>query len=239
MIPKTIHYCWFGGGPFGALHQRCIDSWKKHCPEYEFRLWNEHNSDIDNDYCREALIQKKWAFISDWVRFDVLSKHGGIYLDTDIELIRSLDAVRDYPGCVAARESREVIGSAFIGCRANDPIMLAARRLMLEDLPRQRLFATSPVILKHAIGLNDPSLSTVLNPETFFPFNPYDTERPHNPRQLMFSDITPATIGIHQYRPTVSWVDSRFRRFIFKMRKAVALQPRWDISFTPFQQPTR
>jgi len=234
MIPKVIHYCWFGDGQMSALHQRCIDSWRKFCPDYEIRLWNESNSDIDNAYCKESLIQKKWAFIADWVRFDVLARHGGIYLDTDVELIRPLDETLTHRGCIIARESRDSIGTGFIACEPGDPVMASARQLMLEDLPRNRVFATSPVIVRHAIGMHPPALSTVLGEETFYPFNPYDKERTGNARQLMFSDITPATVGIHHYGISVSWVDSRVKRIFFKLRKKMALQPRWDISFTPF-----
>lgn len=234
MIPKVIHYCWFGEAKMSPLHQRCLDSWKKYCPDYELRLWNEKNSDLDNAYCREALIQKKWAFISDWVRFDVLSKHGGFYLDTDLELIKPLDELVPYSGCVIARESSEFLGTAFLACGPGDPVMTTARRLVLEDLSRNKVFATSPVIAGHAVSLHRPDESIVLDEETFFPFNPHDREKTNNARQLMYSDITPRTIGIHHFGLHVSWVDSRLTRAIFKLRKAVALQQRWDISFTPF-----
>ena len=146
MIPKVIHYCWFGHGEMSALHLRCIDSWRKYCPDYELRIWNESNSDIDNPYCREALIQKKWAFIADYVRFDALAKHGGIYLDSDVELIRSMDEILGYPGCVIARESPTSIATGFIACSPGDPVMERAARLMVEDLSQRKIFAISPDI---------------------------------------------------------------------------------------------
>lgn len=239
MIPKTIHYCWFGSGTMSPLHQRCVESWKRLCPDYEIVLWNEQNADIDNAYCREAIVQRKWAFVSDWVRFDVLSKHGGIYLDTDVELIRSLDEIVAMNGFVIARESDDSIGAGFIACEPNDPVMREACRLMATDLTEQRVFATSPVVVKQAIALYGGGRSTILDSETFYPFNPHDRHRPANAMQLMYSDITPRTIGIHHYGLSVSWKDPRFRRAIFKLLKKLQVQRRWDISFQPFKVPAR
>jgi mannosyltransferase OCH1-like enzyme len=239
MIPKIIHYCWFGDGQMSALHQRCVDSWRKYCPDYELRLWNESNSDIDNVYCKEAIARKKWAFVADYVRFDALAKHGGIYLDTDVELIGSLDSILGYDNCVIARESPTSIGTGFIACLPGDPVMTTARRLMAEDLSRQRLFATSPVIVKHAISLNAPQSTLVLAEDTFYPFNPYDHSRQRNARQLMFSDITASTIGIHHYGLSISWVDHPFKRLIARIRQALSIQLSWDLSFAPFDSRVR
>jgi mannosyltransferase OCH1-like enzyme len=92
MIPKIIHYCWFGGNPLPALEQRCIASWRKYCPDYEIRVWNESNFDITcNDYVRQAFQAKKFAFVSDYVRLYALYHFGGIYMDTDVEVLTSLD----------------------------------------------------------------------------------------------------------------------------------------------------
>ena len=236
MIPKIIHYCWFGSGEMSVLHRRCVESWKKYCPDYELKLWTEHNSDIDNDYCREAIIQRKWAFVADWVRFDVLYREGGIYLDTDLELVRSLDPILVYDGMVLASEAADVLGTAFLAGEAGSAVMARARDLILGELCAQHLFATSPVIVKQAIELGGGVGSTVLSAKTFFPFNPHDKSNPLNARQLMFSDIMPETIGIHQYALKASWVDSRWKRFVFKARQRLALQPRWDISFAPFRR---
>src|SRR5476649_2126112 len=126
MIPKKIHYCWFGGKELPVMARRCVESWKKYSPEYELVLWNESNSDIDNEYCRQATRQKNWAFISDWVRFDILHKHGGVYFDTDIELIRPLAAALHGDVLHAPLETRGMLGSGFIACAPGDPIMKRA-----------------------------------------------------------------------------------------------------------------
>ena len=92
MIPKIIHYCWFGGKNLPPLAKRCIASWKKYLPDYEIKEWNESNFDINCcDYVREAYQAKKWAFVTDYVRLFVLVNEGGIYMDTDVEVIGSLD----------------------------------------------------------------------------------------------------------------------------------------------------
>ena len=92
MIPKTIHYCWFGGKDKPKLFKKCYKSWKKYCPDYEIIEWNEDNFDLNCcDYVREAYEAKKWAFVSDYVRIWALHNYGGVYLDTDVELTNNLD----------------------------------------------------------------------------------------------------------------------------------------------------
>ena len=100
MIPKVIHYCWFGGNPKPKLAKKCIRSWKKHCPGYEIMEWNETNYDISAAplYVRQAYEAKKWAFVTDYVRLQVVYEHGGMYLDTDVELLKGLDDLLENRG---------------------------------------------------------------------------------------------------------------------------------------------
>lgn len=93
MIPKKIHYCWFGGNPLPELAIKCIESWKKYCPDYEIIEWNEKNFDLNsNQYVKEAFECKKWAFITDYVRLHAMVTQGGIYMDTDVEVLKNLDS---------------------------------------------------------------------------------------------------------------------------------------------------
>jgi len=111
-IPKVIHYCWFGGNPLPADVQRCIESWKKYCPDYEIRRWDESNFDCtQNLYARQALKAKKWAFASDYARLKIVYDEGGIYLDTDVELLRPLDDLLELPGFMGFEPSYP--GGAF------------------------------------------------------------------------------------------------------------------------------
>lgn len=97
MIPKIIHYIWFGGNAYSDKIKACMASWQKFLPEYEFKLWNEETFDINSccDFVKQAYENKKWAFVSDYVRIWALNKYGGIYLDTDVEVCQSLDRFLD------------------------------------------------------------------------------------------------------------------------------------------------
>ena len=92
MIPKTIHYIWFGGAEMGELQHHCIATWHEKLPDYEIVRWDEANFDIRaNRYCSEAYDAKKWAFVSDYARLWILVNHGGLYMDTDVEVLSTLD----------------------------------------------------------------------------------------------------------------------------------------------------
>lgn len=94
MIPKVIHYCWFGGNPLPKSAQKCIASWKKYLPDYEIKEWNESNFDVNIiPYTAEAYKAKKYAFVSDYARFWILYKYGGLYFDTDVEVIKNMDDI--------------------------------------------------------------------------------------------------------------------------------------------------
>ena len=94
MIPKIIHYCWFGRGPMPELAIRCIESWHKYMPDYEYKLWNEDNFDVNTTpYTKEAYEARKFAFVSDYARLVALYLEGGIYLDTDVEVFKPFDSL--------------------------------------------------------------------------------------------------------------------------------------------------
>lgn len=98
MIPKIIHYCWFGRGQMPELALYCIESWKKYLPDYELRLWNEDTFDVNSvPYVKEAYSVQKYAFVTDYIRLWALNKFGGIYLDTDVEILKPLDQFLTLP----------------------------------------------------------------------------------------------------------------------------------------------
>lgn len=99
MIPKVIHYCWFGRGEKPEIVKICMESWKKNCPDFKIIEWNEDNFKVDScKYAAEAYANKKWAFVSDYARIKILEEHGGIYIDTDVEIIKPLNSLLDYKG---------------------------------------------------------------------------------------------------------------------------------------------
>lgn len=115
MIPKKIHYCWLGGNPLPESAKKCIKSWKKYCPDYEIIEWNETNYDFTkNKYMKEAFEAKKWGFVPDYARLDIIYQHGGIYLDTDVELVRSYDELLSNQGFVGFEDNQFLnLGQGF------------------------------------------------------------------------------------------------------------------------------
>lgn len=91
MIPKKIHYCWFGSGEKSDLNKKCMETWHKYLGDFEWKEWNEHNSPMDLRYLQEAFENNLWSRISNYIRLHALYKEGGIYLDLDIELLKPLD----------------------------------------------------------------------------------------------------------------------------------------------------
>lgn len=121
MIPKTIHCCWFGGASMPNETREYISSWKDKNPAYQLIIWSEDNFDFDvNQYAREALIARKWAFVSDYARLKVLYDYGGIYLDTDVEAIKSFDSLLSYHA-FAGFESPDSISTGVIGAERGNP----------------------------------------------------------------------------------------------------------------------
>ena len=122
-IPKIIHYCWFGNGEKSEFIKKCIQNWKEKLPDYEILEWNETNFDItSNRYAQEAYNEKKYAFVSDYVRLFALLNYGGIYLDTDVEVLKSFDDLLVLNGFVGF-EDQELISTAVIGARKGNLII--------------------------------------------------------------------------------------------------------------------
>lgn len=125
MIPKVIHYCWFGGNPYPDLVLNCIASWKKFCPDYEIKEWNESNFNIhENSYIQEAYEAHKWAFVTDYVRLKVLYEYGGIYMDTDVEVCGSLDMFLTHVA-FSGFETADKITTGIMASHARHPFFKA------------------------------------------------------------------------------------------------------------------
>lgn len=133
MIPKRIHYCWFGKNPLPEQTKQYIETWKKYCSDYEIIEWNEDNFDVNqNQYSKEAYEAKKWAFVSDYARLKVLYDNGGIYMDTDVEVVKPLNDLLKY-NWFAGFEAEDRIQTGVIGAeRKNDFI-----KLLLEDYKKR------------------------------------------------------------------------------------------------------
>lgn len=130
MIPKKIHYIWFGGNSLTPLAEKCMASWREFCPDYEIIRWDESNFDSGgNRYFQEAIAAKKWAFASDYVRLCALIQEGGIYMDTDVELIRPLDDGLLDNSAVFGFESVDRISTAFMASEPGNELLVEMKGL--------------------------------------------------------------------------------------------------------------
>lgn len=124
MIPKVIHYCWFGGSPLTDEAKKCIASWEKVCPDYQIKRWDESNYNINkNQYTKIAYANKQWAFLTDYVRLDILFKEGGVYLDTDVKLIKSLNPLINEGAFMAFEQRGRVNTGIGFACEPGNRII--------------------------------------------------------------------------------------------------------------------
>ena len=132
-IPKTIHYCWVGGSPLPESAVKCINSWRKQCPDYKIIEWNESNYDFSKClYMKQAYEAKKWGFVPDYARLDIIFNHGGIYLDVDVELIKPLDLFLN-DKCFFGLETEKTVALGLgFGAERNHPIIHS----LMEDYNR-------------------------------------------------------------------------------------------------------
>lgn len=122
-IPKIIHYCWFGRGKLPELALKCIESWKKYCPDYQIIEWNEDSFDIEeNTYVREAYSARKYAFVSDYARLFALYQHGGVYMDTDVELLSPIDEFLSLEA-FSGFESKTRVPTGLMASQSGTPLL--------------------------------------------------------------------------------------------------------------------
>ncbi len=153
MLPKIIHYCWFGRGEKPVLAQKCIDSWRKFCPDFEIREWNEDNCDyLAMPFMMEAYAAKKYAFVSDVMRLIVLEQYGGVYFDTDVELVRDLAPLLYDEGFIGFENDQYVNSGQGIAAMPHHPVVQA----MIEEY--RKLHFTSADGTINAVGC--PHLNT-------------------------------------------------------------------------------
>ena len=125
MIPKKIHYCWFGNNALPSNVKKCIKSWRKMCPDYEIICWNENNFDVNtHSFTRKAYEEKAWAFVSDYVRLKVIYDNGGIYLDTDVELLKNLDSLLKYQCYIGVQQCEHLCSTGLgFGAEKGNPVI--------------------------------------------------------------------------------------------------------------------
>jgi len=208
LIPKKIHYCWFGGNELPDLYKRCIASWHKYCPDYEIIEWNESNCDIsENMFARQAYERKKYGFVPDYFRLKIINEQGGIYLDTDVELLKNIDDLRyNEAFCGLEIPGEAALGLGF-GAVAGHPVV----KKMLDRYNEMQFIkpdgtcdeTISPVWqtmdlkelgMKSGNCLQEVAGMTIYPTEVLSPMNVYTGE----------VDITEYSYAIHHYDG--SWV---------------------------------
>ncbi len=225
MIPKVIHYCWFGRNPLPEDAKRCMASWRKYLPGYEIIEWNEDNFNVNAiPYTAQAYAAKKYAFVSDYARFKILYGNGGIYFDTDVELIKSLDGIIAAGSFMGIEKSLATTkGEGYIGVNAG--LGLGAEKGLpiykaFLDFYNNRNFigetGTVVTIVTQLLmlqGLKNENEMQYVAGVKIYPaeyFCPMDST-------TGIIKITPATVSIHHY--TCSWIDHKsvkFRLYQFK-----------------------
>ncbi len=154
-IPKKIHYCWFGGNPIPDLYQRNIESWKKYCPDYEIIEWNESNYDIrKNQFMYQAYQRKEWAYVSDYARKDIIYNCGGIYFDTDVEVLKPLDELLYNEFFVGRDDVANIATGAGFGAVKGNMLMKELR----DDYEGQLFVDSSGNIVGRVCGVYETAL---------------------------------------------------------------------------------
>lgn len=207
MIPKKIHYCWFGRGEKPKLAKKCIASWKKYCPDYEIIEWNEDNFDVrQNAYMRSAYDQKKFAFVSDYARLVILYEEGGIYFDTDVELLKPIDDLLGYHSYFGFEDDTHINTGLGFGAEKHNEIVKQLLTEYDQYLDKEGEFVGCPTVNTDAIvkaGLQLGGALQDLGGNMVYPqdyFNPYD-----DPTGRL--NITENTYSIHWYAK--SWMSKK------------------------------
>lgn len=222
MIPKKIHYCWFGGNPLPEKDQKCINSWRKFCPDYEIIQWDESNYDVTkNAYMKEAYDAKKWGFVPDYARLDIIFNEGGIYLDTDVELVKNLDALLENKAFMGFEDGEHVSPGLCTAAVQHHPTIgklmeiYSGRRFKLEDgtldLTPSPIMNTDMLV---QMGLQKNNQKQVVAGVTIFPKD-YFCPKDYKTGKLT---VTDNTYGIHWFN--ASW-QSPHRRKMMKVRRII------------------
>jgi Glycosyltransferase sugar-binding region containing DXD motif len=202
LIPKTIHYCWFGDQHPNDVIKRCRDSWRRYLPDYSIREWNESNSPLDSTYCQSAMERKLWSKVSNYVRLWALHQEGGIYLDTDVEIVKPLDSLLHHKCFLGFQRKDEAPGwvnNAVLGSQTDQRFLARCMDLTLKIHEEQGEFLLSPrittLILKEmglaTYGQQTIGEVTLFPTETFYPYSWLEAYHP--------ACIKDETMAIHHW----------------------------------------
>lgn len=226
-IPKVIHYCWFGKNPLSNKILKCIASWKKYCPDYQIIEWNESNFDFSsNQYAAQAYASGKYAFVSDYARLKIIYEHGGIYLDTDVELLRPIDPLIDGDGFMAFQNDGMVATGLGFAAPKHHPVIYALMQdyQNISFINSDGSYDTTPCPNRNTSVLYQLGLKKydgqiqMLQGLTIYP------EEYFSPKDFSTGILkkSPNTYGIHHYH--ASWVSEQQRAIFAHDRKKAYLK---------------
>ncbi|SMD36472.1 Glycosyltransferase sugar-binding region containing DXD motif-containing protein [Reichenbachiella faecimaris] len=214
MIPKILHYCWYGPNELSELNKRCIESWKTIMPEYEIMKWDETNSKMDLPFMKGAYKKKRFGYLIDHTRLYALSKHGGIFLDLDFMALQSFNRLLDHTFFLGMIKEEEV-GMGIIGCETNNPHILQIMKVY-EDLDKFQDIPSTAIATNYFKSQNlHANFNSVENDVAFYPkeffYNYTLSHAFHGENYKKY--IHPDSIAIHLWENT--WIKPEFRDFWF------------------------
>jgi mannosyltransferase OCH1-like enzyme len=205
IIPKIIHYVWVGNKKMGYLEKKCVESWQLYFNDYQLMLWNEENIPFDNVYIKRAYEHHKWANISNFVRLYALKKFGGLYFDTDFEVIKKFDFIDNLECFIGYESESDFVNNAIMGAIPSHPFVTDCLSFFGEEFDGTEIAnLSSPVLATNVLkSYGDFASDTkelngvkILSREYFSPYDP--------DKLLLFTDIKENTYGIHHWQG--SWV---------------------------------
>lgn len=222
MLPKIIHYCWFGGNEKPEQAKKCIASWVNCCPDYELREWNEDNFSLEAcpQYVRDAYVAKKYAYVTDYVRLNVLYRFGGFYMDTDVELLKSLNAFLNDEGVIGFENDQFVNSGQMLAAEAGHPVL----QEMMDRYDKIQFYkadgsmyllgcphVNTDVLVRHGLVCNGQEQKVAgfhIYPADWF--NPLDSATGELTK-------TSNTVSVHWY--SMSWIPPWRRIYVKIMRR--------------------
>jgi len=246
MIPKIIHYCWFGRARTSELNQRCLKSWRRILPNYQIKEWNEENSPLENLYCREAYRRGLWSKLSNHVRLHALYNDGGVYLDTDVEVLKDFEPLlsnKCFLGFQQSISDTDWVNGAVLGSQARHPFIKRCLDMTEERYAQQGEFVRCPstiTTILTSMGLTEYRLQEledvkIYPAEYFYPYPWFSKFSP--------DCITANTFCIHHWegswrkrpdllpRPLLSRLILALRGHMYKTSKRVLWEREEQVRF--------
>jgi len=214
IIPKVLHYCWFGQSPLSELGQRCLRTWQEVMPDYAIVRWDEEKLSADSPYVTAAYQQRKFVFVADYMRLWALYNEGGIYLDTDVEAVKPFDALLG-TSFFLGRQSPSSVGVGVIGATKGHPFLKRVMdRLDAEAKSGRISFLPLPDLVDDLLRSAAIQDITILPEECFYPYNPYSPELIR--RKPLLSNMSARTFCVHHWEG--SWLGDMSLKVLLQLR---------------------